>query len=101
MPPLERQEFRLRPPPHQVRCREHRQEIPGQALDDLLGVGDEREQLVGLGLDGDLVREAHRQTIVYPPLTDSVWPVTYDARSEASSSTGPTMSSGVPRRRSG
>ena len=42
-----------------------------------------------------------RQTIVYPPLTDRVWPVMYDARSEASSSTGPTMSSGVPSRRSG
>ena len=74
---------------------------PGQAADHLLGVGDEREQLVGLRIDGDLVREAHAQTIVYPPLTDSVCPVMYDARSEASSSTGPTMSSGVPRRRSG
>src|SRR5499426_1178399 len=39
--------------------------------------------------------------IVYPPLTDSVWPVMNPAASEARNRTAPVTSSGFPMRRSG
>src|SRR5215208_4820868 len=49
----------------------------------------------------DSGRRLRGHAIVRPPLTESVWPVMYPARSEARKATAAAMSSGSARRRIG